>query len=167
MQQEDKSLLPYGKRPKKYFSRFKKPLVDFPNFVESQIASFDWLLEKGLKELFAEFSPIKDYSDKKFELSFTSFELAKPKGNEHFAKDNKMSHEVPLKAMVKLKNKTLGTVKEQEIFLADFPLMTPHGTFIINGIERVIVPQLARSFGMFFTAQEIRRQDYPGSRRLD
>jgi len=164
MNTENKAFVSYGKRPKKFFSRFHAPLIKYPNFVESQIASFNWLLEKGLKELFAEFSPIKDYSDKKFELSFTSFDLAKPKFDEHFAKDNKVSYEVQLKAMIKLKNKILNVEKEQEVFLADFPIMTCHGTFIINGIERVVVPQLARSFGMFFTAQEIKGRKYFGAK---
>ena len=153
-----------ARRPKKYFSRFKKPLAQVPNLVESQTMSFKWLLEKGLKELFDEFSPIKDYAEKKFELSFTGFEMDKPKADEYTAKDNRRSYEAALKVMVKLKNKTLGIVKEQEIFFADFPLMTPRGTFIINGIERVIVPQLARSFGVFFTAQEIRGRKYFGGK---
>ncbi len=125
-----------------------------PNLVESQVESFNWLVEKGLGTMFQEFSSISDYQGKKFELSFTGFELAKPKADEHFAKANKMSYEAPLKVRVKLKNKMFNSEKEQEIFLADFPLMTSHGTFIINGIERVIVPQLARSFGVFFTSDD-------------
>ncbi|MEK7607457.1 MAG: DNA-directed RNA polymerase subunit beta [Patescibacteria group bacterium] len=143
-------------RQQKYFGRWKEALVDIPNLVEAQTTSFKWLVEKGLTDLFQEFSPIKDYSDKKFELSFTGFELAEAKHGEHFAKDNKLSYEAPLKIKIKLKNKMLNSEKEQEIFLADFPLMTDHGTFIINGIERVIVPQLARSFGVFFTSDEVK-----------
>src|SRR5258708_39970363 len=111
-------------RPKKFFSRFKKPLVPTPNFVEPQIESFDWLVEKGLKEVFEEFSSIKDYSEKKFTLDFTGFELTTAKYDEYYAKDNKLSYEAPLKVKVKLKNHILGTEKEQEIFMADFPLMT-------------------------------------------
>ncbi len=144
------------KREKKYFGKFKKPLVEIPNLVESQIESFDWLVKEGLKEVFQEFSSIKDFSEKKFTLDFVHFELAQPKYNEYYAKDNKLSYEAPLKVKVRLTNHILKSTKEQEIFMADFPLMTPHGTFIISGIERVIVPQLARSFGVFFTAQEIR-----------
>ena len=143
-----------GARPQKFFSRFKKPLAPLPNFVEPQINSFKWLVEKGLKEVFEEFSSIKDYSEKKFTLDFTGFELSQPKYDEYYAKDNQLSYEAPLKVKVKLKNHILGTEKEQEIFMADFPLMTSHGTFIISGIERVIVPQLARSYGVFFTAGE-------------
>ena len=152
------------KLKKKYFGKFKKPLVALPNMVEAQIDSFNWLLKSGLKEVFAEFSSIKDYSDKKFELDFTGFELDKPKFDEFYAKNNKMSFEAPLKVMVRIKNKTFGSVKEQEIFMADFPLMTDHGTFIINGIERVIVPQLARSFGIFFTVEEAKGRNYFGAK---
>ncbi len=135
-----------------------------PNLVDAQVASFDWLVENGLKEIFQEFSPIKDYAEKKFELSFTNFELSKPKYDEHYAKVNKLSYEGQIKIKAKLKNKVLDSVKEQEIFLADFPLMTNHGTFIINGIERVIVPQLARSFGVFFTSSETKGKTYFGAK---
>ncbi|OHB11545.1 MAG: DNA-directed RNA polymerase subunit beta [Candidatus Zambryskibacteria bacterium RIFCSPLOWO2_12_FULL_45_14] len=141
---------------KKYFGRFRKPLADIPNLVVSQVESFNWLIEKGLKEVFEEFSSIKDFSGKKFQLDFVDFELAEPKFNEYVAKDKKLSYEAPLKVRVRLKNLIVGTEKEQEIFMADFPLMTPHGTFIISGIERVVVPQLARSTGISFTAQELK-----------
>src|SRR3989339_1917790 len=141
---------------KKYFGRFRKPLTETPNLVVSQVESFKWLVEKGLKEVFEEFSSIKDYSGKKFQLDFTSFELAEPKFDEYTAKDRKLSYEAPLKVRVRLKNLIMNTEKEQEIFMADFPLMTSHGTFIISGIERVVVPQLARSTGVSFTAQELK-----------
>lgn len=152
------------KREKKYFGKFKEALITPPNMVSHQTDSFKWLLEKGLGEVFKEFSPIKDYAEKKFELSFTAFEISKPKYDEHYAKDNKLSYEGQLKAKVKLKNKLFSSEKEQEIFLTDIPLMTDHGTFIINGIERVIVPQLARSFGMFFTANEVKGKRYFGAK---
>ncbi len=151
-------------RTKKYFGRFKKPLASLPNLVESQMVSYKWVLEEGLKEIFKEFSPIKDYSEKKFDLEFVSFEVGLPKFDEHHAKANKLSFEAPLRAMVRLKNKSIGSTKEQEIFMADFPLMTEHGTFIINGVERVIVPQLARSFGVFFTVSELKGRNYFGAR---
>ncbi|KKT44311.1 MAG: DNA-directed RNA polymerase subunit beta [Parcubacteria group bacterium GW2011_GWA2_44_15] len=132
--------------------------------MESQIKSFEWLVEHGLKEVFREFSSIKDYAGKKFELDFTGFKLSEAKYDEYYAKANKLSYEAPLKGTVRLKNKMLNSVKEQEIFLADFPLMTNHGTFIISGIERVIVPQLARSFGISFTAQDIKGGRYFGAK---
>ena len=151
-------------REKKYFARYKKPLVPFPNLIENQLTSFSWLVESGLKEVFKEFSPINDYSEKKFQLDFTSFVLSEPKFDEEYTKINKLTYEGNLKARVKLLNKGLGTSKEQEIFMADVPLMTKHGTFIINGVERVIVPQLTRSFGVFFTEQELKTRRYFGAK---
>jgi len=148
----------------KHFGAYKKPLTNLPNLVEPQVESFKWLVEKGLGEVFKEFSSIKDYSGKKFELDFTGFKLGEPKHNEFYAKDNKHSYEAPLKVTVRLKNKIVGSVKEQELFMADFPLMTAHGTFIISGIERVIVPQLARSFGIFFTSEELRGRKFFGAK---
>jgi len=152
------------KRPKKYFSRYKKPLIEFPNLIEAQVKSFKWLVEEGIKEVFKEFSPISDYSLKKFQLDFTSFSLGEPNCDENHAKINKLSYQGLLKVRVKLTNKILGTVKEQEIFMSELPLMTPHGTFIINGVERVIVPQLARSFGVFFTESESKGKKYFGAK---
>ncbi|MEK7117133.1 MAG: DNA-directed RNA polymerase subunit beta [Patescibacteria group bacterium] len=142
--------------PKKYFSKFKKPLVPIPNLVKDQVESFNWLVEKGIKEVFDEFTAINDTSGKKFKFEFLSFELEKPKHDEYYAKEKKLSYEAPLKVKVRLTNKTLNTEKEQELFMTDFPIMTPHGTFIISGVERVIVPQLARSFGVFFTKLELK-----------
>lgn len=144
------------KREKKYFGRFKKPLAEIPNLVVSQVDSFKWLIEQGLKEVFDEFSSIRDFSERKFQLDFVSFELSEPKMDEQTAKVRKLSYEAPLKVRVKLKNLVMGTEKEQEIFMADLPLMTNHGTFIISGIERVVVPQLARSTGVSFTSQEVK-----------
>ena len=141
---------------KKYFGRFREPLTKMPNLVVSQVESFKWLIEKGLKEVFEEFSSIKDFSEKKFQLDFVSFELAEPKMDEYLAKERKLSYEAPIKVRVRLKNHILKTEKEQEIFMADLPLMTTHGTFVISGIERVIVPQLARSTGVSFTSQELK-----------
>jgi len=151
-------------REKKYFARYKKPLVQLPNLVETHLKSYQWLIEQGLKEVFKEFSPIKDYSEKKFDLEFTGFELSKPRYDEYFAKENKLSYDAQLKAQVKLTNKTVGSEKEQEIFIADFPMMTSHGTFIVNGIERVVVPQISRSFGVSFTMEEIKGGRYFGAK---
>ncbi len=149
---------------KKYFSKYHEPLAPMPNLVLAQIDSYKWLTKEGLGDLFREFSPIKDYSEKKFELEFVSFELDEPKFDEHYAKVNQLSYDAPLRVRVKLTNKIIGAEKEQEIFLADFPLMTDHGTFIINGNERVVVTQLARSFGVFFTELELRGRKYFGAK---
>jgi DNA-directed RNA polymerase subunit beta len=151
-------------RVKKTFSRYKETRATLPDFVASQRESFEWLLKGGFSELFKEFSPIRDYSEKKFDLAFTSFEFGEPKYDEYHAKERMLTLDAPLRATVKLKNRTLGTEKEQEIFLADFPVMTEHGTFIINGVERVIVPQLARSFGVFFTSEEAKGKEYFGAK---
>ena len=132
-------------RVQKYFSKYKKPFAPFPNLLETQLNSFNWLVEQGLTEVFKEFSHINDYSGKKFELEFTSFSLGEPKCDEEHAKRNKLTYEAQLKTRVKLHNKTTASVKEQEIFIADLPLMTGHGTFIINGVERVVVAHLGDS----------------------
>jgi DNA-directed RNA polymerase subunit beta len=149
---------------KKRFAKYREPLAALPNLVETQIDSYEWLIKEGLADLFKEFSPIKDYSEKKFELEFSDFQLDEPKFDEHHAKVNQLSYDAPLRVKVKLKNKVLGVEKEQEIFLADFPLQTKHGTFIINGSERVVVTQLARSFGVFFTDTELRGKKYYGAK---
>ncbi len=151
-------------REKKHFGKYKEPMIEMPNLVESQTDSYKWLLEKGLGDVIKEFSSMKDYSEKKFELDFIGFSLGEPQYDEFYAKDNKMSYEAPLKIMTRFKNKIMGTIKEQEIFMADFPLMTSHGTFIISGIERVIVPQLARSFGVFFTENESKGRKFFGAK---
>jgi DNA-directed RNA polymerase subunit beta len=153
-----------GKLEKKYFNKFKKPLIDIPNLVDHQMKSYRWLLSEGIGDVLKEFSPIKDYADKKFELSFTGLEVAAPKYDEFYSKEKKISFEGQFKAKVKLVNKTLGTTKEQEIFLSEIPLMTDHGTFIINGIERVVVPQLARSYGIFFTLNDSKGKNFFGAK---
>ena len=151
-------------RPQKTFAKYRKPLTKLPNLVENQILSYKDLTEKGIVDIFREFSPLRDYSEKKFDLEFISFELSPAKYDEVYAKENKLTYEAPLRARVKLTNKILNTVKEQEIFMADFPLMTIHGTFIINGVERVVVPQLARSFGVFFDSEETKGKRYFGAK---
>ncbi len=150
--------------PKKYFKKYRAPKVDLPDLIEPQRESFKWLVEHGLKDVFKEFSPIADYSDKKFELHFKKYEMGAPKCTPEHAKENKLTYDAPLRATVVLKNKTFGGEKEQEIFLADIPVMTEHGTFVINGVERVIVPQLARSYGVFFTAAESKGKTYFGAK---
>ncbi|HCC06126.1 TPA: DNA-directed RNA polymerase subunit beta [Candidatus Nomurabacteria bacterium] len=150
--------------PVKTFSKYREPLTKLPNLVENQLISYKDLTERGIAEIFREFSPLHDYSEKKFDLEFISFELSPAKYDEVYAKENKLTYEAPLRARVKLSNKILNTVKEQEIFMADFPLMTIHGTFIINGVERVVVPQLARSFGVFFDSEESKGKKYFGAK---
>ncbi len=149
-----------GTLPQKYFSAHNKSLADLPNLVSHQTNSYEKFLATGIKEILKEFSPISDYSDKKFDLEFKDIVVTRPDFNEFHAKDNKISYDVSLKVRVKLTNKITGSEKEQELFFTDIPLMTEHGTFIVNGVEKVLVPQLARSFGIFFTADDTK------SRRL-
>ena len=150
--------------PKKYFSSYKKPLVGFPNLLETQVQSYEWFKKEGIKEVLKEFSPITDYSQKKFNLTFESFSIGEPKHDEYYAKENKISYDAPLKFTAVLENKSITSKKEQEVFMVDIPIMTAHGTFIINGVERVIVPQLARSFGVFFTAEEYKGKKLFGAK---
>ncbi len=148
----------------KTFGAYRAPRVDLPDLVAHQRESFAWFLKNGIDELLKEFSPIQDYSGKKFALSFEGFELGEAKYDEQFARENLRTYEAPLKVSVKLLNKTLGTEKTQDIFLADIPMMTPHGSFIVSGVERAIVPQLARSFGVFFQSEMIRGKQYFGAK---
>src|SRR3989344_5509418 len=151
-------------REKKTFARFRAPLADTPNLAAAQLDSYKWVLEKGLRETFKEFTPIKDYSGKKFDLEFLKVEIGEPKFDEHYAKAQKHTLDIPIRAQIKLTNKATGSEKEQEIFLADLPVMTSHGTFVINGVERVIVPQLARSYGGFFTQSEVKGKRHFGAK---
>ena len=149
---------------KKYFSKYKEPFIALPNLVEMQLNSFSWFLKEGLKELFQEFSPINDYAGKEFFLEFLDYIVEEPKYDEYYAKANNLSYEAPLKIRVRLTKKDTKETKEQEVFLADMPLMTTHGTFIVNGVERVVVSQLARSFGVYFTMNVVRGRKLFGAK---
>lgn len=126
--------------------------IDLPSLVDHQNKSFQWFVDEGLGELLAEISPIDDYTGTKLSLKFKDYRFEDPKTSEAEARENNVSYEAPLKATVELTNKVTGEVKEQEIYLGDFPWMTHRGTFVINGAERVVVSQLIRSSGVFFTA---------------
>lgn len=137
---------------KRVFFSKEDDSLDLPNLVDHQNKSFQWFVEEGLGELLAEISPIDDYTNTKLSLSFKDYHFEKPKITEVEARENNISYDTPLKATVELTNKVTGEVKEQEIYLGDFPWMTSRGTFVINGAERVVVSQLIRSAGVFFTA---------------
>ncbi len=147
-------------RPQKFFGRFREPLVKLPSLVESQSGSFKQFIEGGAERVFREFSPISDHAGKKFELKFVKFAFGPLRWDEHYAKQTMRTYEAPLSMVARLKNKTTGDEKEQEIFLADFPWMTQHGSFIINGVERIVVPQLARSYGVFFESIPYKGKGY-------
>jgi DNA-directed RNA polymerase subunit beta len=126
-------------------------VLDLPNLVDHQNRSFQWFIEEGLGELLAEISPIDDYTGTKLSLRFKDYRFEAPKVSEAEARENNVSYEAPLKATVELTNKVTGEIKDQEIYLGDYPWMTERGTFVINGAERVVVSQLIRSAGVFFT----------------
>ena len=134
-----------------YFTK-SDDVLDTPNLVDHQNTSFKWFVEEGLGELLAEISPIDDYTGTKLSIAFKDYHFEDPKMTEGEARENNVSFEAPLKATVELTNKVTGEVKENEIYLGDYPWMTSRGTFVINGAERVVVSQLIRSSGVFFTA---------------
>ncbi|SFQ43653.1 DNA-directed RNA polymerase subunit beta [Caldicoprobacter faecalis] len=128
-------------------------VLDIPNLIEVQKNSYQWFLKEGLKEVFEEISPITDYTGN-LVLEFVDYRLGNnPKYSVQECKDRDMNYAAPLKVRVRLINKETGEVKEQEVFMGDFPLMTERGTFIINGAERVVVSQLVRSPGVYYSEQ--------------
>ncbi len=135
---------------RRIFSKYNLKEIDPPNLVQVQLDSYKWFLDIGLKELLKEVSPIEDWTGKELELNFLDFKLEEPKYDERTAAEKNVTFEAPLKVKVGLKNKKTGQYREQELFLADFPLMTPRGTFVVNGVERVVISQLIRSPGSFF-----------------
>jgi DNA-directed RNA polymerase subunit beta len=139
-------------------------LIPLPNLIELQLNSYQWFLDSGLKELFQEVSPIRDWSGKELELYFVDYYLDEPKYDEVTAKNQNASFEAPLRGKLRLVNKKTGEAKEQEIYLGEFPLMTARGTFIVNGVERVIISQLIRSSGVFFTMSEHRGRKLFGAK---
>jgi DNA-directed RNA polymerase subunit beta len=146
------SFSPQSSLRKRIFFR-RIPMVSLPNLIEAQVASYEWFMKEGLRELLDEVNPIKDFTGKDLELSFGEYYLDEPKYDEKTSKSKNISFEAPLRSKVKLLNKQTGEVKEQEVYLGDIPVMTERGTFIINGVERVVVSQLIRSPGVFFTME--------------
>ncbi len=146
-----------------YFTPVREA-ISLPDLIEVQQKSYDWFFAEGLKELFDEVSPIKDFIGRDLELYFESYYLDEPKFHEKEAKARNTTYEAPIKVKVTLVNQKTGEVKEQEIYLGDIPLMTDRGTFVINGVERVVVSQLIRSAGVFFTSELTRGRNYYGAK---
>lgn len=148
---------------RKYFTPLREaiPLTDL---IEVQKKSYHWFFQDGLKELFEEISPIKDFIGRDLELYFLDYYLDEPKFDEVTAKSKNLTFEAPLRVNIRLVNKRTNEVKEQEIYLGDFPLMTDRGTFIVNGVERVVVSQLIRSAGVFFSSEVHRGRRYYGAK---
>jgi DNA-directed RNA polymerase subunit beta len=138
-------------RERRVFGR-KSEVLDLPDLVEVQKRSYEWFLDKGLREVFRDISPIQDFTGN-LVLEFLDYQLGEPKYSVQECKDRDVTYAAPMRIKVRLINRETGEVKEQDVFMGDFPLMTEQGTFIINGAERVIVSQLVRSPGVYFDSQ--------------
>ncbi len=143
-----------AKRARKSYAR-TPTILDLPRLTEVQLRSFDWFKEEGLRELFDEISPIVSFN-KNLELHFGDFYFGEPKYPEDECRERDITFSAPLWVKIKLVNRDTGEISEQEVFMGDFPLMTESATFIINGSERVVVSQLIRSPGVYFTVEEDR-----------
>ncbi|WP_251318448.1 DNA-directed RNA polymerase subunit beta [Flintibacter muris] len=142
----------YGKTPRKSFARYEE-ILEMPNLLEVQKTSYQWFLDVGLKEVFRDVGSIVDYGGN-LELSFVDFSMdEKPKYDVEECKARDATYAAPIKVRVQLRNTQNNQINEQEIFMGDFPIMTNSGTFVINGAERVIVSQIVRSPGMYYTRE--------------
>ena len=149
--------------PRRFFTPIQDAMA-FPDLIELQKNSYDNFVKFGIKELFEEVSPMTDFSERDLELFFEEYYLDEPKFDEMVCRDRNMTYEAPLRVNARLNNKKTGQTKTQEIYLGDLPVMTERGTFIVNGIERVVVSQLIRSAGVFFTAENVRGRRYYGAK---
>lgn len=144
-------LVQYGRRTRRSYARINE-VLEVPNLIEIQQKSYQWFLEEGLREMFHDISPIQDFTGN-LVLEFIDYSLGEPKYTVDDAKERDVTYSAPLRVKVRLINKETGEVKEQEVFMGDFPLMTETGTFVINGAERVIVSQLVRSPSVYFSTK--------------
>jgi DNA-directed RNA polymerase subunit beta len=140
-----------GKRTRESFAEIKE-VLKMPNLIEIQTNSYQWFLNEGIREMFHDISPIQDFTGN-LVLEFVDYSLGEPKYSVDESRERDVTFAAPLKVKVRLINKETGEVKEQEVFMGDFPLMTEKGTFIINGAERVIVSQLVRSPGVYYSEE--------------
>jgi len=142
-------MVQYGRhRQRRSYARISE-VLELPNLIEIQTASYEWFLEEGLKEMFEDISPIEDFTGN-LSLEFIDYSLGEPKYSVAESKERDVTYNAPLRVKVRLINNKTGEIKEQEVFMGDFPLMTDTGTFIINGAERVIVSQLVRSPSVYY-----------------
>jgi len=144
--------------------RSENKFEQLPDLVEVQTKSYDWFFKEGLRELLDEVSPIEDFTGDVYSLSLGDYFLEKPKVDERTARDKNLTYKAPLRVKATLLNKKTEELKEGEVFLGDFPLMTDRGTFIINGVERVVVSQIVRSFGVLFTADNVGGRNFFGAK---
>ncbi|MFH1430471.1 MAG: DNA-directed RNA polymerase subunit beta [Candidatus Uhrbacteria bacterium] len=138
--------------------------TELPDLIEIQKASYGWFLENGIKELFEEISPVTDFIGRDLELHLGDYYFDEPKFDEATSREKNLNFEAPLRVVAKLMNKRTGEVREQEVYLGDFPMMTPRGTFVINGVERVVISQIIRSAGVFFTSELTRGRRWYGAK---
>src|ERR671931_457757 len=129
-------------------------LMELKDLIATQLDSFNWFRTEGLRELFDEINPITDYTGKNFELKFLDYEFGQPKFSVEECRNRDMTYAAPLRIRTRLTIKETGEIKESEVYMGDFAMMTEEGTFIVNGTERVVVSQLVRSPGVYFTAAE-------------
>jgi DNA-directed RNA polymerase subunit beta len=139
--------------PRKSYAKLPQ-ILDVPNLIEVQLKSFRWFQEKGIKHLLEEVSPIKDFTERRLELSFANYEFCAPRHSEQECRHRDLTYSAPLYVKAKLLVKATGEIKEQDLFFSNIPLMTAKGTFITTGAERVVVSQLLRSPGVYFTVEE-------------
>jgi DNA-directed RNA polymerase subunit beta len=137
---------------RRFFTDFQAE-IPLPDLIEIQKDSYRWFLEEGLAELFDEINPVSDFIGRDLELYFEDYFLDEPKFTELESRNKNITYEAPLRVKTRLLNKKTGQSSNQEVYLGDFPVMTDKGTFIINGIERVVVSQLIRSAGVMFTSE--------------
>ncbi|KAA8434634.1 DNA-directed RNA polymerase subunit beta [Weissella sagaensis] len=146
------TLVKYGKhRVRRSYARIKE-VLDLPNLIEIQTDSYNWFLDEGLREMFMDILPIEDFQGK-LSLEFVDYKLMEPKYTVEEARNHDANYSAPLHVTLRLTNQETGEIKSQDVFFGDFPLMTPAGTFIINGAERVIVSQLVRSPGVYYNEE--------------
>ena len=150
-------------RERRYFSASRDAMA-LPDLIEIQKRSYDWFLREGMKELFSEISPIKDFIGRDLELFIVDYTFDEPKFDEKTSKEKHVNFEAPLRVKLRFINKRNDLEREQEVYLGDVPLMTDRGTFIINGVERVVVTQLVRSAGAFFTGAQQGGRRYYGAK---
>ncbi|EKE07561.1 MAG: hypothetical protein ACD_18C00054G0002 [uncultured bacterium] len=154
---------PLKTKERKFFTELRDA-VEAPDLIEIQKSSYNWLFEEGLRELFDELSPITDFTGRDLEIYFEDYYIDEPKFDQVTCIKKNITFEAPLRVNVRLANKRTNKTEKQEIYLGDMPLMTDRGTFIVNGIERVVVTQLIRSAGAFFTAELSRGRRFYGAK---
>lgn len=145
-------LVQYGRhRQRRSYARISE-VLELPNLIEIQTSSYQWFLDEGLREMFHDISPIEDFTGN-LSLEFIDYSLGEPKYSVEESKERDVTYSAPLRVKVRLVNKETGEVKDQDVFMGDFPLMTETGTFVINGAERVIVSQLVRSPSVYYSGK--------------